>query len=308
MKSALRGLLFFCLAAFGLRCRTHDQASDLLSVKVFVFYSADSITAFNKDLGISNYLYYDFESDSILYRNLIDVNPINVNPNRYETYVGHLDNEDYVDTIRHLLRVLSRHKNGIIPDSAPDGAVYCGPDFYVEYRDKSGEHYHEFILVGNDTLNQFSHFFGNLPALRWKRNLVSNTVVNPDSEVVTAMKKLELYDERETPYIPLQCDSGIVASIVGSWRFVNSANKKVHTFSKLIFSKNGVYMWEKIRENKPTFRVSGRYVYDVSRSKLTIRTGASNLQFKVLTLTANCLRYVKEGEEVTVQRLDRIVQ
>jgi len=67
-------------------------------------------------------------------------------------------------------------------------------------------------------------------------------------------------------------------------------------------------MWEKIRENKPTFRVSGRYVYDVSRSKLTIRTGASNLQFKVLTLTANCLRYVKEGEEVTVQRLDRIVQ
>ena len=283
-------------------CLSQENENDFSYIKVFIFNSADSLTAYNKDLGIVSYMYYDLKIDSIIYKDAIAFEP-----SRYETYVGHLNNKQYVDTIRSLVRVLSRHKNGVLPDSVSSDAVYCGPEFFVEYHDTKGEHYHVFILVGNDTLNQFSGFYSRLPSLPWQKKIVNNNLVNSDNEVVAAMRKLDLYDQLETPYIPLPCGVGIdKTKIVGEWRFIGGTNKKTNTYSKLTFRQNGLYVWEKVRESKSTERGRGRYKMNSRTNTLIINTGNKELRYKVLTLTRTCLRYMKQGGTENVQNLNRL--
>ena len=282
-------------------CR--HNVSDFSYIKVFIWNSADTITAYNKDLGVASYAYYDLNKDSVVYRDLVSVDP-----NRYETYIGQLQNQHYVDTIRNLLRVLQRHANGLLLDTVPSGATYCGPDFYVEYRDEKGEHFHDFILVGgSDTLDQFAGFFGRIPSLPWKRKLVSNSLVNSDTEAVSAMKKLGEYDKWETPYIPMMCDSTIdKTKIFGSWRVIRIGKNRFNNYQKLTFERNGIYKYEKIKEGISSFAVSGTYKLNPKNNILTVNTGENKLTFKVLRLTDSCFQYMEREKPERITRLDKL--
>lgn len=284
-------LLLILAATLRLNCLHKQNKEGLSYVKIFTIYPPDTVTAYNKGLGIANYAYYNPQTDSFLYRELRDTDPTGLNLNQYKTYTGILNNPVYVDTMLNLLQALSKYKNGKIPEDHPDGGTYCGPEFYVEYRDGKGEHFNLFILENNDTLDQFSAFFHRLPSLSWQKKLVSNNIVKADTEVVTAVKKLGLYEKQQTPYIPLPCEPGIDKNkIYGSWRMVNNGHWEPDTYYKTTFKRNGTCSFEHIKAGVSTSRgTPQRFILSTKQDTLILKIGTSRC--RVLKLTETCLEY-----------------
>lgn len=283
-------------------CSSDRNEVDFTTIKVFTTYSADTVTAYNKDMGVADYLFYDSKTDSLIYRDLTDIDP-----NQYKTYVGRFNNKRYTDTLLNLVRALRKYNNGIIPVEIDTTATYCGPEYYVEYQDDKGEHHNLFILDGNDTLEQFSGFFSRLKRLPWKKTQVRNSIIKSDSEVVTAMRKVGLYEKQETPYVPLPCDSVIdKTKIYGAWRTVgNRYNRSIHSYSKVTFKQDGFYLFEEIKEGRSTGVKSGRFLLNAKDNTFIIKA-SKEYKYKVLKLTETCFEYFKEGDSEDVMRFDRL--
>jgi hypothetical protein len=288
-------LLAIMIASFlHLSCSNRQSERDFLYIKVISTGLADTFTVYNKGLGLNNYAYYDFGKDSLIYRYVIDVD-LERDMNEYKTYVGHLADPQYLDTIRNLIQFLKGYGNGIIFDTIPDGDTYCGPEFYVEFEDSEGLHYNLFTLNGNDTLSQFSNFFYRLPTRPWQKKEVGNGMVRADNEIVHAMNRLGLYEKRQTPLIPQLCEEAIdLTKILGTWRKVESRYEDTTSYyTKITFGKNGAYTREEVENNKSKTRKQGRYILNSKDSTFVVITDTVTLKYKIEKLTDHCFEAMR---------------
>ena len=299
-------LLIAIASILQIGCSNRQNKTEFSYIKVITTGLADTFTAYNKGLGLINYAYYDLHKDSLIYRDLSNVNPER-ETREYKTYVGRLANRRYLDTIRMLVQVLKRHKNGIIPDTIPEGSTYCGPEFYVEFADSKGLHYNLFILDGNDSLSHFRHFFYRLPALPWQKNEVGNGMVNADREIVHAMNRLGVYEKREIPFIPQLCETAFdTKKIVGTWRRVGSRyEEKTNYYTKITIGKNGAYARERIEDDMSISHKRGRYFLNQQDSTLTISADSATYRYKIEKLTDLCFEALSMDDN-RLLRLERL--
>jgi len=254
-------------------------------------------------MGIGNFAYYNFQTDSLIYQELIDIEPV-----KHKTYAGLLNNQAYVDSLQALVNVLSQIKNGVLPDKFADsGGTYCGPEYYVEFTDEGGEHYYLFILDGNDTVDAFNRFFYRLPELSWKKESVSNHYVNQDKEIVAAMKKVGVYEQVESPYIPQPCSAGNTAShLFGTWREINfTAKNKVRDYYRVTLTKEGKWVRETLYDGKAEYRKEGKFVLSKDRKGITWEIEGHVYRYTILKLSDYCME-MKNDEDNSMIRYDRL--
>ncbi len=239
----LKKHLVVALIIFTLICCTNkEEVAKISYIKVLTEGSADSVTLYNKGLGLDNFLYYEPQKDSAVLRLFDESEPF-----KYKTYIGKFNNKKYLDSLLALINFLRLHGSGYItPDSLPKNSTYCGASYFVVYKDEKGVHGNGFLL-DRDLLYQFDNFFHRLPSLPWKRKIIDHEVVDGDYEIVNAVKQAGVYDSIETPYIPVHCQNGIdVSKIVGTWRTMGDLQGNNQTnYSKVTNLKSGKYFVEK---------------------------------------------------------------
>lgn len=296
------------LFALLLGCSTKQSGKDIEYIKILTEGLSDTITSYNKGLGLSSYLYYEPKNDSVVLRSIEAVEP-----HRYKTHVGKFSNEHYLDTLLRLLKKLRQHPDGFLPDTTPIGSVnYCGPAFYVVYKDSKGIHNYGFTLVdGNDTLDQFYNFYSNLLDLQWENKIVDNFIINADYEIVEATKKVGIYQQIEEPYIPSTCGAGIdFNKIYGRWRKVGNDlhNEKRSTYYKLIMNKDGTSFNGKIEKDLQTAdNSSARFVLNKTDTTITFKRGKDKYTYKISKLTDRCFDfYYTPKAEKRFVRYDRM--
>ena len=121
------------------------------------------------------------------------------------------------------------------------------------------------------------------------------------------MKKLDVYEQKETPYIPLQCEQEIdKTKIYGAWRTVGSKYDRIdHSYDKMTFKQNGIYIYESIKDGQSTKVMSGRFMLSTKDNTFILKT-KKEYKFKVLKLTNTCFEYTKEDDAEYQIRLDRL--
>ena len=293
--SIVIAVAFLCLTC------SNEHKVDFNYFKVFTTYSADTMTAYNKDMGIANYAYYEPKTDSFFYRDLTGIDP-----SQYESFTGHLKNKSYIDTIRNLINELRKYKDGIIPDSYLGDAIYCGPEFYVEFNDNKGQHCYLFTLNGNKVFDQFDNFFRRLPALPWKKKAVSNNMINANTEVVAAMTTLGIYQKRKVPYIGSPCGPGIkMDKIYGTWRSVSQRYKDPGYYWKMTFKTNGICEFERIRDGKSTASHQSNFAADSKVKAFIFKSHDGITKLNILKLSDSCFEFTRNKSSI-VERLDRL--
>ncbi len=299
----MRWLFYLLIFIAFVGCKAKQSLADVEYVKVLSFGRAETITAYNKGLGLYAYAFFQPKNDSLVKRVVTDINE-----NAYVTWSGKLGNPAYTDTINRLLAALKKYPNPITFDTTYTGDTYCGPELYVEYKDKKGIHYYDFILNHDDTLNQFCHFFNRLEALPWPKRVVDNKVVNVDEEAVTAVKRLGFYEKREAPYIPLVCEGGIAKSkIYGVWRQIGIyPESHMERFIKLTINKNGTWIVEKIREGKTMSRREGRFTLSPKENTFVMKFDGGKEKSSIIKLSDNCFECKTIGRDYSV-RYDRLI-
>jgi hypothetical protein len=298
-------LLVITIALFlHLSCSNRQSSTDFLYIKVITTDLADTITAYNKGFGLVHYAYYDVGKDSLIYRDPVDFDSKR-NLGKYKTYVGRLAAPQYLDTIRSLIRILKRHGNGAIPDNLPEGSTYCDPELYVEYADSEGVHYNSFIL-DNDTLRQFGYFIFGLSTLPLEKREVSNGMVRADQEVVHAMKRFGLYQERETPIAPALCGGTVdLKKFVGAWRMIVRYEQKPGCYTKINVGRNGAFTWAEVDGDKSKILSQGRYILNSKDSTFVFKAGSVANKYKIEKLTDICFEAMSvDGNEFL--RLERL--
>jgi hypothetical protein len=265
-------------------CTTKDELSNVSYIKILTEGLADSPTIYNKGFGLHNYLYYDPQKDSAVLRFIHSTDPW-----EHETYIGNFENKRFRDTLFSLIKLLRSFKPGhVSPDSMPPGATYCGAQFYVEFEDKKGITNYSFI-VDRDALFEFDRFFHRLTELHWKRQLVSNSIIQAEEEMINAAKKTGLYDSTLIPFLPPPCLSTIdFSKITGVWRDTGYRT----TYYKTIVLENGKFKNEKITSGKLTKTYPGGTL-SVNRKDTTVTFKTNNTQktFKLISLNDICFEY-----------------
>lgn len=167
-------------------------------------------------------------------------------------------------------------------------------------------HENTFIIWQNNNLEQFSDFFHRLLKLSWERKVVDNRIINGDSEIVNAAKRLGLYEKISTPYIPLPCEPGIdFTKIFGTWRTVGNWYDNSADFYKLTSTKKGVCYTEKIEDGSPKKRTSAKFLVNTRDTIFTIKTDIAEYRYMILKLTESCFEYRSEDKN-DISRLDRL--
>lgn len=287
-----------------LGCATKRLDNDIIYIKALTAQEADSITSYNKGLGLDSYFYYEPKKDSVV---LQFSEPSN--PQRYKTYVGTFNNDYYLDTLLNLIEKLKRHPDGFLPDTTPIGSVnYCGPALYVEYKDSKGIHNYGFTLVdGNDTLDRFYNFYNNLLNLRWENKVINNKLINAESEIVEALKRVGVYEEIDEPYFPPSCEAGIsFTKIYGQWRQVGNdlRDEKMSSYYKLTINKDGTACTNKIENGLQTnYGACGKFMIDKKNEMIEFTVNWGSYTYELAKLTDNCLEfsYISEGKKKSVR-------
>jgi hypothetical protein len=272
-------------------------------IKVMVVTSgADDVTAYNKGLLITDYVYYNVATDSLIYRELTDIEPY-----RFKTYTGVLDNQQYIDSFQALVNVLKQLPNGEQPDRfADDGAMDSRIPFYVEFKDSDGEHFYYFL---NDSLRAFEEFFFRLPDRPWKKEAVDNNLINVDEEAVTAIKKVGMYEKIEPPYIAQPCVPGNARALVyGSWREVyTSGRNRMQDYIKLTLTKGGKWIRVGLSKGKVYHRwEEGKFTLSTDRKMILVDFGNGVEKYHVLKLSETCMELKGEGQFAKIKRYDRL--
>jgi hypothetical protein len=277
---------------------------DIAYIKVLTEGSADSLTAYNKGLGLHNYLYYEPQKDSAVLRFIK-----NWEPEEYKTYIGHFNNESYKDTLLTLVSLLRNYSNGHLPnqDLVSGTVSYCGASFYVEFKDREGVHNYSFYTV-NDTLSQFDNFFHRLVSLPWKRQVFKDTIVDGEKEIVNAVKGTGRYDSIETPYIPTPCHAGIdVSKIYGSWKtnWYESPRENQTNYYKSTISKDGGYVFEKIKDGIAKTIYTGKMSINLNDSTFTIKTQKEKYKWHIVSISDSCFEFWTNDAK-KINRLNRM--
>jgi len=105
---------------------------DLLNktIELITLGPSDSVTTFNKGLGISTYCYINLENDSvfIMHKSIFD------SPRKRESFSGTIKQLALNDTIIKGLLALDKLPSGEIQKTkTPTNAMYCGPTIYLKY-------------------------------------------------------------------------------------------------------------------------------------------------------------------------------
>jgi len=286
-------------------CHTKGGLDDVAYIKVFSIGRADSVTRYNKGMGMYQYILYHPGSDSLLLRT-----PLSLEEKSYATYAGLLNSQKVRDTFEQLISALRKYPHPITFDTTNTGDTYCGPDYYAEFRDSEGIKYYNFIYGTDEELNRFSDFFDRQPRLKWKGKKVSNNRVDVDREVVGAMIRLGVYQSFPAPYVPLACDSSIdKAKLPGAWRpltVFSEGNEKNYT--RFTLGKEGKYRTEKIRDGDVTLEGEGTYTLSQDGTLFTMTSEGKTARYQVIRLTRTCfeIKLLDElGNEYTA-RYDRL--
>ncbi|MEJ8842149.1 hypothetical protein WG954_07090 [Lacibacter sp. H375] len=294
------------LIALHLSCSTSHYKDEVEYIKIITFSEADSVTLYNKGEGLFRYLYYDPKKDSVILRVPVRIDSDTV---IYETSIGEFNNSRYVDTLLSAVKTLRRENVGIIPDRSGysgDGG-YSGPTFYFEFKDKHGLFCYYFQLDINDTLNRFSDFYHRLGELPWKREQVENNLINSDTETVSALKHVGVYEKLEAPYIPLSCGPGIdFLKVYGNWRSIgNEHSREQSKYLKLSLKKDGTFSYGWVPTDSSSIIVSGTYRLNERNNRLTLDNNQSKRIYQILKLSETCFEYVDVKRSDTI-RMDRL--
>jgi hypothetical protein len=298
-------LILILLIVLHLGCSTNHYKDEFEYIKIITFSDADSVTLYNKGQGLFRYLYYNPKKDSVILRIPVCIERDTV---IYKTSIGQFNNHHYLDTLLSAVKTLRQENVGIIPLRGNYGdAGYSGPTFYFEFKDKHGLFYYYFQLDINDTLNRFSDFFHRLDELSWKRESVKNSLINSDSETVSAFKRLGVYEKIDGPYIPLSCESGIdFSKIYGNWRSVgNKHNRELKRYLKLTLSNNGTFSFVRLPTDSSSIIVSGTFSLNAKRNTVTLNRNQSKRIYQILKLSETCFEYI-DLEKTDTIRMDRL--
>lgn len=299
-------LILILLIVLHLGCSTNHYEDEVEYIKIITFSDADSVTLYNKGRGLFRYLYYNPKKDSVILRVPVHIHSDTVT---YKTSIGQFNNKRYLDTLLSAVKTLRRESVGVVPDRSgySGDAGYSGPTFYFEFKDKHGLFYYNFQLDINDTLNRFSDFFHRLDELSWKRGTVKNSLINSDSETVTAFKRLGVYEKIDGHYVPLPCESGIdFSKIYGNWRSVgNKYNWELKRYLKLTLSNNGTFSFVRLPTDSSSIIVSGTFILNAKRNTVTLNRNQSKRIYKILKLSETCFEYIDVEKSDTI-RMDRL--
>jgi hypothetical protein len=195
-----------------------------------------------------------------------------------------------------IAKTLQKLKPGNIVDTT---FLYHADPIYIEYSIDNKVYYHYFIQNG-DTINNFCNLVFNFSHRSLKKNNLSNNLYAIDTQAVNAMKRVEEYDKKEEPYIPVSCDDSInKEKVYGSWRLIYQGFNHKNTFTKAIFSKNGTYFFEKVREGIGHKRPEILNFSIQPRDSLFIVTNkGQESTLTILKLTDNCFFLRKENNDV----------
>lgn len=295
MKS--RAVIFFTLL-IGVACTRKTNEHQIEYVKAFTIYQTDSVNDYNKGLGVYWLLSHDFNTDSSITRF-----PVSIDPTVFKTYVGEFNNA-YLDTLINTIEFLKKFPNGPIPvkDST---STYCGPEFYLEFKDADGVHFYNFIVEDDPPVNAFSHFFYRVNRLDWTKKEVNNSIVDSDKEAVNAAVKAGFYNEIYPHYVSALCGEGINLSMLqGSWRI--AGHRRVDTYKKNEFTKDGYYYYERIEQDSSVYKFAAKYTLDTNQKLITLYKDGSTKKLKILKLTEDCLEfeYVKEKYKIELHRIE----
>jgi hypothetical protein len=268
-------------------------------VKVMTLRDVDSGNAYNKGQGLWNYFYYNPKNDSVILR---EVQLPSDEPYTFITYAGQFKEQHYADTIAMLIAFLKRYKEGDLSyeNLVHDNSNYCGSNFFAEYSIDGQPKFISFIVVGNDTLNRFDHFFYWLQEeAKWDRKIIPNSRIDETEETIHMLKGLGWYDSiiYTPPYIPLPCEKGIKTELLyGKWRtsgYIYGNGKQVYT--TVTIKKDGSLIIEDFRDGKIKPIYSAKIVSLNSNHTIKLVYKDTTPTLKILNLTENCLEYIPEG-------------
>lgn len=296
-------LIIISVFTASLSCSIENKQDEIEYVKIFLMGFTDSVTDYNKGIAVSSYLHYNFKTDSAIYRI-----PVDTDSDGFEIFAGKINNRKYVDTLVNAINFLKKYAEGRIPSVFDSTDVsYDGPVFYLEFKNNSGGHLYQF-LVQDIPLSDLSNFFFRIGKLTWDKRSVDNTVIQFDSLAVNAAIKLGFYDEIDPHYVPLKCEPGIdMKKIYGEWRSAGTEyNRETKsTYFKTVFTKDGVYEYEKIKRDTSSFKFRAKFRLDQKRNMVILNKNGSLKKMKILKLTADCLvfKYEDNDSEFVYNRL-----
>jgi hypothetical protein len=206
-----------------------------------------------------------------------------------------------------LVSLLRNYNNGHLPNQDLGTSTYCGASFYVEFKDREGVHNYSFYTL-NDTLIQFGEFFHRLVSLPWERQTFKDTIVNGEREMVNAAKGTGRFDSIETPYITAPCHAGIdVSKIYGSWKtnWYDSPRENQTNYYKATVSRDGVYIFEKIKDGIAKSIYTGKMSINLKDSSFTIKTSKETYKWHIVSISDKCFEFWTSDAK-KINRLDRM--
>lgn len=300
-----QSILVCCIALFIGSCK--QPAVEPHYMQLLYFGTADSITAYNKGVGLYGTLRMDLTNDSVVYQTILDLTG-----SRLHTYAWKVNQLIENDTVADAIKVIKELPDHIRYDNLiPDGVGYCWPKVYLEY--VQGGRTKRLFLNGvhGQKLGALYHYYMELDERLPNLEKAPRRAINKDSIVVTALKNLGIYDSvgvRRNAYVPLSCDKGIeFEKLVGSWRSI-SDEYNAAAFEYWIHKIDSAGNWTVYRVdcNDTTLRYSRR-VKTINRKKflieLTREDGPGPGLLEVLTLTDNCFEF-RTGDQLW--RLNRV--
>lgn len=301
MKSFLTIVLFSFIV---FNCGSKTQQNEIEYVKVVTFYTPDTITTYNKGIGLGDFAYFEPKKDSFLYRSMSLTGTDDLLPH-FETFTSNLKGTNFLDSILTLVTALEKYKDGIVKMNEVDSnSAYCGPSFYVEYVKKKKKHYNYFILEGDTLLSKFSHFFYWLPQKPFKKQYVNNNIVNGEKEAIAAMITLGEYAKAEVPYIPSTCEEGIYKEkIYGSWRLVIKEFNYAEIYDRITFTLEDSVFSERVYKGELKRKASNTFQINMNDSTLIVRAKKEIYKFPIIKITDSCFSYKYNNHIMAYNRL-----
>lgn len=296
MKNNLLPLILIQLAFFFTVWSCKQQSSDIDYIKVIAFTDADTVTLYNKGIGLHTFAYYEPGNDSIIY-----AHKINSDTAKYETFTFDLKETTYRDSFLNVMKALQKYGTGNTLDTA---FHYCVDPIYLEYKTNNKTSYHYFV-ERDDTIDIFTNLFFSLASRPIVKQNVGTNTVNFQSEAVNAMKMIGEYDKIEEPYIPASCNDGIdKRKIYGSWRSVYEGFNSRNTFKKVTFNKNGTYFFEDI-DKGVVYKRTKMLEFDMPDGDdlFVVKTKGQEAKLPILKLTDSCLIIKRRNDSLMYNRL-----
>lgn len=268
-------------------------------IKIFSIAKADTVTELNKGLKVYNFLYYNPDNDSVVFKFVQSIDP-----DTFNTYQGHFRNRKYADTIALLVSLLRHYNKGFLQYEIDSTAMYSGPELYVEYSDSKGLHYNSFI-INNDTLSNLSNFFHRLESLPWEKVLTNNKIIDETGEVVKMLKGLGTYDGLVKPYVSAPCETGIeLDKLNGSWRTIGDKYNTTLNYLVNKIDSAGNWLVDEVNENRIVRKYTGK-IKSIKNYKIQVESEHGLTTMEILNLTDNCFEFRYKGSQ-QVWRLDRM--